>query len=423
MYQSSGLPRRAFLGFELRARRSSDDGRGGIEVLRVTPEGAAARAGVCPGDRLVQVNDHEVSDPRELAHHVRTLEAGKPLRFVVDRAGEKRTLVGEASPLPIERVANADVHLEHITVFEHRQRLLLTTPIGAKPPFTAVLYLQGLGTQSCELSTDPDEPLRKLIEGFSASGLATLRVERSGAGDSEGPSIQNTNFFAEIAAYRAALDFLAHEPIIKNVILFGHSVGGMIAPVLAGEGANLAGIAVFGTSALRWVDCIVRATRRQRQLAGMSGEELEEYVADWAEMHTEVCRGGHLPFQVFATRPHLGWMVGSGCHGETMFGRHASFFQELERMDLVALWKTVRTNVLVMHGEYDWACGPDEGRALADAVAEVDAARVQFVELSAVGHDMRRHASIEESYASPRKGQWDERVVETFLKWAEEIAQ
>jgi len=83
----------------------------------------------------------------------------------------------------------------------------------------------------------------------------------------------------------------------------------------------------------------------------------------------------------------------------------------------VALWKTVSTNVLVLHGEFDWVCGPDEGRGLASAIADVDPARVTFVELPAVGHDMRRHASLAESYANPRDGQWDERVAQTAVEW------
>lgn len=417
MYQPDALPRRPFLGFELRGRRNADEARDGLEVVRVTSGGAAANAGVCPGDWLEFVNDQEVADAPELALYVRTLAPGSPLKFVVDRLGDKLTLHGETIPLPVERIAHADVFLAHVTVFEERQRVIFTTPKDVDPPYPTILYLQGLGTQSCELSADVDEPLRKCLEGFSQAGFATLRVERSGVGDSEGPPFQGTNLFDEVAAYRAALDFLAHHAHVRNVVLFGHSVGGMIAPLLAGEGTNLLGVIVFGTSALRWVDCIVRATRRQKLLAGMSGEELEGYVAAWAEMHNEVCRGGYLPWQVFARQPHLDWLEGTACHGESMFGRHSAFFQQLERMDLVALWKTVRSNVLVLHGEFDWACGPDEGRALASAIAEFNPDRATFVELSSVGHDMRRHASIQESYANPRHGEWDDRVVRTAVEW------
>jgi uncharacterized protein len=423
MYQPDALPRRPFLGFELRGRVNADEARDGLEVLRVTPGGAAANAGVCPGDWLEFVNDQEVADARDLALYVRTLGPGTALEFVVDRQGERLTLHGETVALPAETIAHADVHLAHVTVFAERQRIIFTTPIGVRPPYVTILYLQGLGTQSCELSADADEPLRKLIEGFSEAGLATLRVERSGVGDSEGPPFQGTNLFDEVEAYRAALDFLANHPLVGNVILFGHSVGGMIAPLLAGEGTKIHGVVVFGTSALRWVDCIVRATRRQKLLAGMSGQDLERYVEAWTEMHIEVCRGGFLPWQVFAREPHLAWLEGSACHGESMFGRHGAFFQQLERMNLVALWKTVRTNVLVLHGEFDWACDPDEGRALASAIADVDPNRITFIELPSVGHDMRRHASVEESYANPRGGRWDERVVQAAIEWLKALGQ
>jgi uncharacterized protein len=417
MYQSAELPRRPFLGIELRARKNAEETRPGLEVVRVVPEGAAALAGVCPGDWLESVNDWEVSDARTLVAQVRTLGPGKPLKFTVARQGEKLTLLGETIALPIEKIANAEVHLAHIQLREHRQRVLLTTPRGFAPPYPTILYLQGLTTQSCELSADPDEPLRKLLEGFSAAGFATLRVEPSGLGDSEGPALLATSLFDDVNAYRAASTFLEQHPLVGDIFLFGHSVGGMIAPLLASEGSSIRGLIVFGTSALRWVDCLVRATRKQKSLAGMKGEELDSYVDAWEFMHNEVCRHGSFPEQIFERIPALRWIEGSACRGETMFGRHVSFFQQLERLNLVELWKTVSPPVLVLHGEFDWACGPDEGRALADTVAETDANRVAFVELPAVGHDMRKHASIEASYANPRQGQWDERIVEIALNW------
>jgi uncharacterized protein len=424
MYQPDELPRRPFLGFELRARKNADDARRGLEVVRVMPEGAAARAGIRPLDWIESVNDQEVSDARALVAYVRTLESGAPLKFVVDRQGDQHILNGQTIALPVENLAHANVHLAHVNLAhvnlpQHRQRILLTTPTNVEPPYPTILYLQGLSTQSCELSSDPDEPLRHLLEGFSQAGFATLRVEPSGLGDSEGPAFSTTNLFDDVAAYRAALDFLTHHPLVGKIFLFGHSVGGMIAPILVGEGSHIQGVVVFGTSVLRWVDCLVRATRQQKSLAGMKGEELDEYVALWEQMHKEVCRGGSFPEQVFERFPYLRWLEGSACRGETMFGRHATFFQQLERLNLEQLWKTVSTPVLVLHGEFDWACSPDEGEALARAIADVDPERVSFVQLSSVGHDMRRHTTIETSYANPREGHWDERIATTAIDWVQ----
>ena len=417
MYQSDDLPRRPFLGLDVRARKQAENPRPGLEVIRVTPEGTAARAGVRPGDWLEFVNEHPVSDARELGAYVRTLQIGARLVLGVDREGEKVSLPSEMVALPVERLAHADVHLGHVRVGEHRRRTVLTIPKGLAAPHPTILYLSGLGTQSCELSEDPDEPLRHFLQDFSRAGFATLRVERSGVGDGEGRPLQTTSFFDDVAAYRAALDLLIQNGSGRQIFLFGHSVGGMMAPLLASEGINLRGIMVFGTSLLKWVDCIVRATRRQKLLAGMLGEELDAYVAAWERMHWLVCRGGLSPEQVFAQEPQLRWLEGSACRGETMFGRHVHFFQQLERLDLEALWKTAFAPVLVLHGEFDWACGPDEGKALANAIAEVDPSRVEFVELGGTGHDMRRHVSIEESYVNPRRGVWDERIVSTAEQW------
>jgi pimeloyl-ACP methyl ester carboxylesterase len=407
MYPSDELPRRPFLGVELRARREGTDTLDGVEVVRVADDGAAARAGVRGRDRLTAINGQSVHEPAQIVALARSLAPGEPLTFDVARDRARTTLSGAAVPLPVERINGAELRLDHVGVNGHRLRTFLTIPVAGRPPFTAVLYLQGLGCASCELSQDPDDPLRALFEGWSRSGLATLRVERSGVGDSEGPPCRETDFFAELAAYRAALDALGRHRDIARTVLFGHSVGGMIAPLLAGEGDGVSGVVVFGSSSLRWYDCIVRATRRQRLLAGLAGEALDAHVAAWGELHARVCRDGLMPAEVFSRYPHLSTLEGSACHGETMFGRHVSFFQQLQRLDLAALWGTVSAPVLVLHGAYDWVCAPEEGQGIADAVSGPLRGRARFVELAQIGHDLRRHESLSQSYAHPRQGKWD----------------
>lgn len=387
MYQDA-LPRRTSLGIELAPRTG--------EVLGVVAGGTADAAGVARGDRIVAVDDGSPLEPRRRG-------AGDRVAFVVERAGERRTLVGEARPAPVERVAGAAVRLGHVTLASGvRLRTLTTIPDGAPPPFHTVLLLPGLGHASCELGADADDPRRKLLEGLTSIGLSTVRVERSGTGDSEGPPSSETDLFVELEGYRAALDALDADPDVARVWVVGQSVGGMIAPILAPDRP----LVVFGTSARRWVDCIVRGTRIQRRLAGDAEEDIEAYVAAWAEMHALVCREGRTPEEVFALRPHLRSLEGSACRGRALFGRDVAFFQQIERVDLEALWRTVEAPVLVLAGAYDWICAPDDGRRIAEL-----APAATFVELPATGHDMRAHASLERSFVAPREGRWDGAVV------------
>ncbi|WP_170229981.1 alpha/beta fold hydrolase [Polyangium fumosum] len=417
MYQDDALPRRPFLGLELRARPAEGVSEG-LPVVRVAEGGAAALAGVRAGDRLLSLGGATVSEPRALVALVRGLVPGAPLHFEIVRDGARVTLPGKATPLPVEHIAGAEVRLGHVTVRgSWRQRTLLAIPTSGKPPFPGILFLSGLGTGSCELSQDPEDPMRQLLEGLAAAGIATMRVERSGVGDSEGPPCQTLGFFDELQGYYDANLALCHEPLVGDQVVFGHGLGGMMAPFLAGRGLNVRGVAVFGTTSHKWVDCMVRATRQQRVLAGMEGEELETYVAAWSEMYTSVCREGIFPRDVFARRPEFAWLEGTSCHGETMFGRHVSLFQEIERLELSALWRMTNVPVLVLHGSYDWAAAPDEGRMIADEIAAASPGRSRFVLLDKVAHDMRRHESLAQSFRNPRAGVRDEGLLRAVLEW------
>lgn len=399
------LPRRSSLGLEVRAKTR--------EIVHVLEGGTAAQAGLKAGDRLLAINHHELLTDKDLPSIARALSRGERVVFEVERGDQRLHLEAALSPAPVECVTGARVELGHIVTRGHRIRTIVTIPIEMRPPFPIALHLAGLGHGSCELPADSRDPRRKLIEGLTSLGLATMRVERSGTGDSEGPPAAEIDLFTEVDAYRAALDSLEAHPDISGVVLFGQSVGGMIAPLLAGEESKLQSMIVFGTSARKWTDCIVRGTRRQRLLAGaMEGQELDDHIAAWAEMHARICKDGLSPAEVFERFPHLRNLEGPSCYGRTLFGRDVSFFQQLERLDLRALWRTAAARVLVIAGQYDWICDPDEGRAVAD-----DLPGRTFIELPSIGHDMLRHASLEQSFRAPREGAWDASVIDAVRAW------
>jgi alpha-beta hydrolase superfamily lysophospholipase len=284
------------------------------------------------------------------------------------------------------------------------------------------LYLQGIRCGSCEFPLDPTEPVRKLVEGWAHSGVVVMRVDRSGTGDSEGPPCSNVDLSTELATYRAALAALVARPDVdpRRVFLFGQSFGGMLAPLIAHardeKRQALAGIMVYGTSSLRWRDCIMGTSVRQRRLAGYDDARLEEEMARFREMHDLVCLEGFTPARAFEERPHLAMLRSRDCEGETMYGRHVSLFQQLEAIDLDRAWRAVgsaRTPVLALRGEYDWICSRDESATIAAAAGT----KACHVELAGVGHDMLAHDDLDASYRRPEDGLWNDRVVEETLAW------
>ncbi len=406
------------MGAELKRWSSAD--LGGLLVARVAQGSAASVAGLLEGDRLLSLNHVPADLPAELLSAVRALREGDALAFDVLRGGERLQLLGKALPLPVESLEHGRIDLGAVDVHGYKLRTLMAMPNHSAPGYTSILYMQGLGNQSIELSSDPGEPLRAMLEAFCSAGLSVFRVDRRGVGDSEGPGCEYTDLFNEIDAYRAALRVLNEREDVGSVLLLGHSVGGMIAPLLLGgqlPSPKLKGAMVFGTSPYRWTDCMQWATYRQRQLAGLSGEALEHYVGSWMEMHRLVCQEGMSPEQVFQQYPHLLWLKGSSCQGETMFGRHISFFQQIQKLDLFALWRTVSVPVLVLHGSLDWAASPEHGRAIAEAINSSHARQAQFAELFGIGHDFRRHANLEASYKQPKEGRYDPAIADTMIAW------
>lgn len=83
---TSGRVRRGYLGVGLHPV-SLPDGRNGLVVLSIEPDGPAAKAGVFVGDVLVALEGQPVSDTDEVQSHLGADKVGKPLEAGIVRGG------------------------------------------------------------------------------------------------------------------------------------------------------------------------------------------------------------------------------------------------------------------------------------------------------------------------------------------------
>jgi pimeloyl-ACP methyl ester carboxylesterase len=193
------------------------------------------------------------------------------------------------------------------------------------------------------------------------------------------------------------------------IALFGHSLGGIIAPLVGPVDA----IAAFGASALPWTEHARETSRRQRRLKGFRGVELETELGHWHEMLGLVCKEGWTPARAFTERPHLRAIRSRECDGETLYGRHVSLVRALETLDLPAAWSAFAGRTLAMHGEVDWISSREDSEGIVRACGE----RGELAELPGIGHDLMRHESAQSSFAEPHKGAWDGTVARRLLDW------
>ncbi len=410
-YRGGVLPRRPYFGLDLAGTPTP----GGVRVRAVHQGGPAEEAGLLADDLLVSVDGASASEPADVVRALR--RAAMPVRIAFEREGEKRDALLRPTPWPLEAVSEGRVVLGEVHVSGNTLRTILTVPSGSSP-FGVMVFLQGLDAGSCERPFEPDHPERRLVSQWAAAGFATLRVDRCGVGDSEGPPPTEAGLDVEIATADAAIEAAASIDGVdaSRVFVFGVSLGGMIAP-LASRLARARGVIVFGTSAERWRRCAVGTVERQLSLRGHHGEDLAERVALWAEMHAAVCRDGLSPGEAMERRPHLAVLASRACRGDTLFGRSAGFFRALDAADLRAAWGRADRDVLVLRGEHDVVSGER------DALSVVEAAgpRARMIELPGVGHDLRKHASLEQSLRAPLAGAWDGQVGEASVAWARSL--
>lgn len=107
-------------------------------------------------------------------------------------------------------------------------------------PFPAVVFVTGSGAQDRDETLFGHKPFLVLADYLARRGVASLRYDDRGFGESEGDHMGSTvaDFAADVAA---GLAFLAAQPKIDRDALgiLGHSEGGLAAPRVAASNAEV----------------------------------------------------------------------------------------------------------------------------------------------------------------------------------------
>jgi alpha-beta hydrolase superfamily lysophospholipase len=123
-------------------------------------------------------------------------------------------------------------------------RDIMVTPDTAKEDGPVVYLLQGYCRATME-GPNAARPYRARAQGLADRGIATYRVEKPGMGDSQGGlSCFGMDFDNELSAFRERLRTLinTYGVVPSRIVLLGHSMGGVEAPVLAAETPGLRGL-------------------------------------------------------------------------------------------------------------------------------------------------------------------------------------
>jgi pimeloyl-ACP methyl ester carboxylesterase len=404
------LRRRSYLGLDLSLVASVSPPR--LRIEAVDAGSPAARAALAVGDELLALDGAAVTDLESARARVARLSTSEPACLLVQRGDERFERRLQAVTMPLETLPSGTVVLDAVNRGAQRLRAIWTVP-ETPPPYPVIWLLPGATWLTEERCLPPGGSLLELVRGFTRAGFATLRVDRSGLGDSEGPPCTELDLDAELEDWRAVLAYVEQHPWLapERLFIYARSLGGLLAPLIA-RTPPLRAITVWGTSARRWQPAMLEASRRQYTLAGARGEPLEHTLALLERLSTLLYRDGLSPERAFAEQPELRVLENDAFTGDRIYLRSARFFQQLAACDVAEAWRNVACPVLSLHGSADYLGFAEHAAEIAEL-----APRGQHLELPGIDHFHHARASIEESFANPFSGDFNPAGLEAVLRF------
>jgi alpha-beta hydrolase superfamily lysophospholipase len=314
---------------------------------------------------------------------------------------------------------------DFLPVSGHLLRVAVTLPQGGGP-HPAVLLLPPLGARSRTTplrDAPPNDGLASLVRALAGAGIATLRVDPAGVGESGGPPYEDADLDGEVAGYRAARAMLAALPGVDpaRVFLLGVSLGGTLAPIVA-RGGGAAGVVIYGATSRRWSECLADSARRQLVLGGASGEALAREADHARELYARLLRDGWSPERTFRERPELArCRAAADVQGERLHGRSIAYFRALDGVDPERAWGAVGAPVLALRGEHDWIVADDDPDRIAGWVRAAGG-RAEARVLPGLDHDLLRQPSLAASFAARGRGSVDGVAAGAVIDWVRAAA-
>ena len=255
--------------------------------------------------------------------------------------------------------AGAPFTAEEVTVAAKGFNLagtLLLPKIG-KPPYPAVITITGSGQETRDEhlplpGLEKYRPFRQIAEALASRGIAVLRVDDRGVGESKGAETLKLSTSADFADdVRAQVAYLRgrREVNPRRIALVGHSEGGMIAPMVAATDPRIAAIVLMAGTGKRGDEIIAYQVNQGLEADATLIEEAR------AKARAE---------QQDAMRKAI---AGDASAPEALRSAWVRYFLSYDPLPAI---RKVRQPILILQGELDRQVTTDQAGMLARAAKE-----------------------------------------------------
>lgn len=401
---------------------------GAVKVLQVIEGSSADAVGIRINDIIVECNGKAITQIGDLSAVASEFKAGGKLEVKVIRNGNRKTLHGKVLARPFEKAVNGEVIYGELPYMQGYIRTIVNKPEG-NGPFPAVFYLQGYTCSSID-NLSPASTVKQLIEALVGKGYAVFRMEKPGVGDSYNlPDCRQIDYETELNAFKYGLEHLQAMSFIDTagIFLFGHSLGGIAAPLMA-TGNQPKGIIVYGTVLKPWAEYLMDIYREQRQLWGMDFLRIENEARLMFPLLNDYLVRKISPAELAEKNPDYASMLTSslGFNEEgNILDRHYTFWQQLQDKNLTEAWKKAGTYTFAIYGEADIAAINEKGhKTIAAIVNAYHPGKGRFLLLPKTDHGLLLTGSMDENLkltdAERSNKPFNTQIVEIIDEWMQE---
>ena len=216
----------------------------------------------------IQYVDTNIQETKEATIVISTLEyekSGLAIKYTFNSAGEIDAIWLNYCTIPSNTEDFKEVPIE---IGEYKLDGILTLPNNAEEPPVAIL-IQGSGQSDMSETIGANKPFENLAQELAKQGIATIRYNKRYYQHPEYADESITISDEVLDDASAAVEFARKCESVDatRIIIIGHSLGGMVAPIICEENPTVAGMISLAGSPRNLADIIY--DQNEDAIAGM----------------------------------------------------------------------------------------------------------------------------------------------------------
>ena len=352
----------------------------GTFIKKVIEGSAAEKSGFAVNDVLVSMDGKNINNTNDFLQLLKKHHGGDKVKISFYRKSKLQETTVNLLPKKMETSDDFDIIYSSVVSGSNQLRTIITKPKGGSI-YPAVLLVGGVGCYSIDNISIPEiMSIKMWVDSLTKNGFVTIRVEKTGIGDSKGIPCNACDFNTEKQSYLDGLKQLKSLPYVdkEKIFIAGFSIGGVIAPLLAQQ-EPVKGIIVYGTVGRNWLEYELENSFRQAMLDEVPADSLDLFMrAEYIRLYGLYVEK-KLPEQIIKEHPETAAHLFN-------YPMKIEYFQQVADINIRELWMKTKAKVLAMHGTSDFVSSAAEHKLIAETVNHYHPGNATYTEIANSDH-------------------------------------